>query len=71
MISTAGDALLSVADPSSNHPGHLVNGAFSLPQALKAAATSAGGTSAGVGTVSGSPLSLLSWSDPSATTRSR
>ena len=64
VVSTAGDALLSVADPSSNNPGHLVNGAFALPQALKAAATSAGGTSAGVGTVSGSPLSLLSWSNP-------
>ena len=36
MISTAGDATLSVADPSSNAPGHLVNGAFSLPSALKA-----------------------------------
>ena len=36
MISTAGDAALSVADPSSN-PGHLVNGAFSLPQPLQAA----------------------------------
>ena len=36
VISTAGDAALSVADPSSTAPGHLVNGAFSLPAALKA-----------------------------------
>ena len=35
-ISTAGDATLSVADPSANAPGHLVNGAFSLPSALQA-----------------------------------
>src|SRR6185436_5025625 len=28
VISTAGDAALTVADPSANHPGHLVNGAF-------------------------------------------
>ena len=28
VISTAGDAALTVADPSTNHPGHLVNGAF-------------------------------------------
>ena len=32
VISTAGDALLSVADPSSNATGHLVNGTFSLPR---------------------------------------
>jgi hypothetical protein len=37
VISTAGDALLSVADPSSTATGHLVNGAFSLPQPLKVA----------------------------------
>ncbi len=64
VISTAGDALFSVTDPSANNPGHLVNGAFALPQALKASAISAGGTSAGTGSVSGSPLSLESWSAP-------
>ena len=36
VTSTAGDALLSVADPSPQTPGHLVNGAFSLPQPLQA-----------------------------------
>jgi hypothetical protein len=35
VISTAGDATLSVADPSTTAPGHLVNGAFSLPQPLQ------------------------------------
>ena len=35
VISTAGDATLSVADPSSTATGHLVNGAFSLPQPLR------------------------------------
>ena len=39
VISTAGDATLSVADPSATATGHLVNGAFSLPQPLQAAAT--------------------------------
>ena len=34
VISTAGDATLSVADPSATATGHLVNGAFSLPSAL-------------------------------------
>ena len=37
VISTAGDAALTVADPSTNHPGHLVNGTFFLPQPLKIA----------------------------------
>ena len=36
VISSAGDATLSVSDTSSNHPGHLVNGAFFLAQPLRA-----------------------------------
>jgi hypothetical protein len=35
VISTAGDATLTVSDPSTNHPGYLVNGAFALPQPLQ------------------------------------
>jgi hypothetical protein len=35
VVSTAGDALLSVADPSAVATGHLVNGVFSLPQSLQ------------------------------------
>jgi hypothetical protein len=35
VISTAGDAALTVADPDTAHPGHLVNGAYVLPQALQ------------------------------------
>ena len=35
VISTAGDATLSVADPSSFGTGHLVNGTFILPQPLQ------------------------------------
>ncbi len=34
VISTAGDATLSAADPSANAPGRLVNGAFALAQPL-------------------------------------
>jgi uncharacterized protein (TIGR03118 family) len=64
VISTAGDALLSVADPSANAPGHLVNGAFALPQALQATASSPAGAAAAGGAVSGSPLTLLSWAAP-------
>ena len=48
VISTAGDATLSVADPSSTNTGHLVNGAFFLPQKLQA------GTGAALAPVGGS-----------------
>ena len=66
VISTAGDALLSVADPSSFGTGHLVNGTFVLAAAA-----------AGPGAqrrqhrhrvqqrgLLGSPLNLLTWSGP-------
>jgi hypothetical protein len=58
VISTAGDATLSVADPGAS-PGHLVNGAFALPSALQARAN--GGA---FGAVSGSPLTLLTYTGP-------
>jgi hypothetical protein len=59
VISTAGDATLSVSDPSSAAPGHLVNGAFSLPQALQAQANTGAFTA-----VSGSPATLWTWNAP-------
>ena len=64
VTSTAGDATLSVSDPDTAHPGHLVNGAFALPQALQAKASSpngAGGAFAPLGT---SPLALLTYTGP-------
>jgi hypothetical protein len=36
VISTAGEAALSVADPSSTNTGELVNGSFALQQTLQA-----------------------------------
>ena len=36
VVSTAGDATLSVADPSTTNTGKLVNGTFALPQTLQA-----------------------------------
>src|SRR5262249_12266447 len=47
VISTAGDAALTVADPSATSTGHLVNGTFSLPSVLQAKASSAAGTGDG------------------------
>ena len=62
MISTAGDALLSVADPSSTATGRLVNGTFALPQTLQA---SGGGAFAPVGG-SSAPTALKTWSAPTS-----
>src|SRR3954453_6000038 len=65
VISTAGDALLQVADPSSTATGHLVNGAFSLPSVLQASAQTNATTYAPVGG-SASPTPLKSWSSPAS-----
>jgi type 1 glutamine amidotransferase len=68
VITTAGDAALSVSDPSSNATGRLVNGTFSLASVLKAKATSplgAGGALAPVGG-SSAPTSLLTYSGPAS-----
>ena len=66
VVSTAGDALLSVADPSPIATGHLVNGAFSLPQPLQARARNASNTGTAYNNVgsSASPLNLLTYGGP-------
>jgi hypothetical protein len=66
VISTAGDALLSVADPSSVGTGHLVNGTFVLPQPLQARARNAANTGTAYNNVgsSASPLNLLTYAAP-------
>jgi hypothetical protein len=60
ITSSAGDATLTVADPSATAPGHLVNGTFSLAQALQAA----GGNAAFAPLSGNSPLTLASWASP-------
>ena len=66
VISTAGDGALSVSDPSSTATGHLVNGAFSLPSALQAKATSPAGDGFAFAPVGGSssPTALLAYHGP-------
>jgi subtilisin family serine protease len=59
VTSTAGDATLSVVDPDTVHPGRLVNGQYAMTQPLKANAK--GGP---FGTVSNSPLALLTYGGP-------
>jgi alpha-glucuronidase len=51
VISTAGDATLTVSDPSTTAPGKLVNGAFSLPSPLTAAGSAL-------------PATVKTWSAP-------
>jgi LVIVD repeat len=66
VVSSAGEATLSVADASTTATGHLVNGAFSLPQTLKARAVNAtnpGTTFADVGSAA-APLNLLTYGGP-------
>jgi len=63
VVSTAGDAMLSVADPSSDHTGHLVNGTFFLPQPLQARARKADTQGTAYNDV-GSGLNLLTWIEP-------
>jgi hypothetical protein len=64
VISTAGDAALSVADTSSTATGHLVNGTFSLPQALQARATNAANPNTAFAALGTGPLGLLSYGGP-------
>jgi endo-1,4-beta-xylanase len=60
VISTAGDAALSVVDPATTSVGRLVNGAFSLAQPVQVAVAGA------FAPVSGSPLVLHSYSGPAS-----
>ena len=66
VISTAGDATLSVSDPSSTNTGKLVNGTFTLAQPIMASATSAGGAGSAAAAVGGSsaPTSCSTYTGP-------
>jgi hypothetical protein len=61
LVSTAGDATLTVADPSATQTGHLVNGAFALASPLQV--NTDGGAFAPLRSDNG-PLTLASWSTP-------
>jgi hypothetical protein len=66
IVSSAGDGLLTVADPDAANPGHLVNGAYVLPSPLSASATSPTGVSAGSNPIAGTaaPTTLETWAGP-------
>src|SRR4051812_19555813 len=64
VTSTAGDAALSVYDPSSVAPGKLVNGAYALSQPLQVKASGPGGLGADYAALTGAPRSLLTYAGP-------
>jgi len=69
VVSTAGDAKLSVTDASSTAPGHLVNQAFSLPQALQIRAANVAQPNpayVALSETAGTAVDLLSYSTPTA-----
>jgi sugar phosphate isomerase/epimerase len=67
VTTTTGDAALSVSDPGTTAPGHLVNGAFALPAPLNARAGNAANPTpayAPLAEATGTPLALLSYPGP-------
>ncbi len=69
VVSTAGDATLSVTDPSSTAPGHLVNGTFALPSALTLRAVNTVQPNPAyvpLSETAGTPVNLLTYTGPTA-----
>ena len=68
VISSAGNANLSIADAATTNTGQLVNGAFALPTKVQARATSPLGTGVALADVGGNanPTSLLNYTNPVA-----
>jgi sugar phosphate isomerase/epimerase len=67
VTSTAGDASLAVTDTGTTAPGHLVNGAFSLPSPLNVRALNAANPTQAyvpLAEATGAPTNLLTYSGP-------
>ncbi len=64
VTSTGGDATLSVLDPSSTSPGHLVNGSFSLADPLQVRATRSGGPLSPFAPLGAGTVALLGYGAP-------
>jgi amidase len=67
VTSTGADATLSVLDPSTAHPGHLVNGAFALADPLQVRATRSGSPASPFAPLGAGTLALLGFPGPVAT----
>jgi hypothetical protein len=69
VVSTAGNATLSVTDPSATAPGHLVNGTFSLSQPLQVSGSNAAnptGAFAPLSETAGAATTLVTYNGPTA-----
>ena len=69
VVSTAGNAILSVTDPSSTATGQLVNGTFALAQPLQVRANNAANTGTAfppLSTTAGGAVALLLYTAPTA-----
>jgi hypothetical protein len=64
VLSLAGDAALSVTDPATTAPGHLINGSFAMPQALQAKATNAANPTTAFAPIGANPVTLLTYTGP-------
>jgi amidase len=65
LTSTGGDATLSVLDPSTVSPGHLVNGTRALASPLQVRATRSGGGAPGLfAPLGAATVALLGYADP-------
>jgi hypothetical protein len=66
VVSTAGDAALSVVDPDTVAPGRLVNGTFPLASPVTVRAANAGQPNPAYVPVGAAPTTLLSYTSPTA-----
>ncbi len=64
VTTTAGSATLTVTDPSTFAPGHLVNGTFSLAQPLSLNATDAANPVSAFQPLGAAPLTILTYTGP-------
>jgi type 1 glutamine amidotransferase len=64
VVSTMSNAALTILDPSSVSPGHLVNSGTPLPQPLQVRATNAANPDTSFAAISGNPLTLLTYPGP-------
>jgi alkaline phosphatase len=64
VTSSAGDATLSVVDPSATNAGRLQNGAFALATPLQVKAASGKGTGTAFSSLGSTPASLLTYGAP-------
>jgi hypothetical protein len=66
ITTTATSTALTVADTSTNAPGHLVNGTYSLPQALQMDATDAAHSTGTFQSLGASTTTLLTYTAPAS-----